>query len=160
MTVSWGYPTPIGRVNFAEDYTGVLILRRANFPVDKGSVPTDTQDPAMCSVIGSGTVVFDNTSLATSFTDDSSDPCGAPTNDTTWFYKVFLRDQKNYYATQPISQGSVFTEEISGNSERNSRESTEFGLDRSNVFDHAGSAVAFPRFHRDGGLADEFVVWH
>src|SRR3984885_11009205 len=114
VTVSWAYPAPIGRVNFAENYTGVLILRRANFPVDKGSVPTDTQDPAMCSVIGSGTVVFDNTSLATSFTDDTSDPCGAPTNDTTWFYKVFLRDQKNYYSTQPISQGSVFTEEISG----------------------------------------------
>ena len=113
VTVSWGYPAPIGRVNFAENYTGVLILRRANFPVDKGSVPTDTQDPAMCSVVGSGTVVFDNTSLATSFTDDSSDPCGAPTNDTTWFYKIFLRDQKNYYSTQPISQGSVFTEEIS-----------------------------------------------
>jgi PQQ-like domain len=114
VTVSWAYPAPIGRVNFAENYNGVLILRRANFPVDKGSVPTDTQDPAMCSVIGSGTVVFDNTSLATSFTDDSSDPCGAPTNDTTWFYKVFLRDQKNYYSTQPITNGSVFTEEISG----------------------------------------------
>jgi hypothetical protein len=113
VTVSWGYPTPIGTVNPGESYSGVLILRRANFPVDKGSVPTDTQDPAMCSIVGSGTVVFDNTSLATTFTDDSSDPCGAPTNDTTWFYKVFLRDQKNYYATQPISQGSVYTEEIS-----------------------------------------------
>ena len=113
VTVSWGYPVPIGRVNFAEDYTGVLILRRANFPVDKASVPTDTTDPAMCSVVGSGTVVFDNTSLATSFTDNSSDPCGAPTNDTTWFYKVFLRDQKNYYATQPIANGSVYTAEIS-----------------------------------------------
>jgi hypothetical protein len=67
----------------------------------------------MCSVIGTGTVVFDNTSLATSFTDNSSDPCGAPANDTTWFYKVFLRDQKNYYSTQPITNGSVFTEEIS-----------------------------------------------
>ncbi len=113
VTVSWAYPTPIGTVNPGENYNGVLILRRANFPVDKGSVPTDTQDPAMCSVIGTGTVVFDNTSLATSFTDDSTDPCGVPTNDTTWFYKVFLRDQKNYYATQPITQGSVFTEEIS-----------------------------------------------
>src|SRR5580700_4586302 len=114
VTVSWSYPALIGTVNAGENYNGVLILRRANFPVDKGSVPTDTQDPAMCSVIGSGTVVFDNTSLATSFTDDSSDPCGAPTNDTTWFYKVFLRDQKNYYSTQPITNGSVFTEEISG----------------------------------------------
>jgi hypothetical protein len=113
VTVSWGYPTLIGTVNAGENYNGVLILRRANFPVDKGSVPTDTQDPAMCSVIGSGTVVFDNTSLATSFTDNSSDPCGAPTNGTTWFYKVFLRDQKNYYSTQPITNGSVFTEEIS-----------------------------------------------
>jgi hypothetical protein len=113
VTVSWGYPTPIGTVNAGENYNGVLILRRANFPVDKGSVPTDTQDPTMCSVIGTGTVVFDNTSLATSFRDDSTDPCGAPTNDTTWFYKVFLRDQKNYYSTQPITNGSVFTEEIS-----------------------------------------------
>jgi hypothetical protein len=113
VTVTWAYPTLIGTVNTGENYNGVLILRRANFPVDKGSVPTDTQDPAMCSVIGTGTVVFDNTSLATSFTDNSSDPCGAPANDTTWFYKVFLRDQKNYYSTQPITNGSVFTEEIS-----------------------------------------------
>jgi hypothetical protein len=113
ITVSWGYPTPIGTVNTGENYTGVLILRRANFPVDKSSVPTDTQDPAMCSVVGTGTVVFDNSSNATSFTDNSTDPCGGPTNDTTWFYKVFLRDQKNYYATQPITNGSVFTQEIS-----------------------------------------------
>jgi hypothetical protein len=113
VTVSWGYPTPIGTVNSGENYSGVLILRRANFPVDKSSVPTDTQDPAMCSIVGTGTVVFDNSSNATSFTDNSSDPCGGPTNDTTWFYKVFLRDQKNYYATQPITNGSVYTTEIS-----------------------------------------------
>jgi putative pyrroloquinoline-quinone binding quinoprotein len=113
VTVTWGYPTAIGRVNAGEAYNGVLILRRANFPVDKGSVPTDTQDPAMCATVGSGTVVFDNKTNATSFTDDGTDPCGAPTNDTTWFYKVFLRDQKNYYATQPIANGSVYTAEIS-----------------------------------------------
>ncbi|MGH9747008.1 MAG: DNRLRE domain-containing protein, partial [Candidatus Acidiferrales bacterium] len=113
VTVSWGYPTAIGRVNAGEAYNGVLILRRANFPVDKSSVPTDTQDPAMCSIVGTGTVVFDNTANATSFTDDGTDACGAPTNDTTWFYKVFLRDQKNYYATQPIANGSVYTAEIS-----------------------------------------------
>ncbi len=113
VTVSWGYPTPIGTVNAGENYSGVLILRRANFPVDKASAPTDKQDPAMCATVGSGQVVFDNSSNATSFTDNSSDPCGAPTNDTTWFYKVFLRDQKNYYATQPITNGSVYTAEIS-----------------------------------------------
>jgi hypothetical protein len=113
VAVSWGYPSPIGTVNAGENYTGVLILRRANLPVDKASAPTDKQDPAMCATLGSGQVVFDNSSNATSFTDNSSDPCGAPTNDTTWFYKVFLRDQKNYYATQPITNGSVYTAEIS-----------------------------------------------
>ena len=113
VTVSWGYPAAIGRVNAGEAYTGVLILRRANFPVDKSSVPPDTTDPAMCSIVGTGQVVFDNSALATSFTDNASDPCGAPTDDTTWFYKVFLRDAKNYYATQPITNGSVFTAEIS-----------------------------------------------
>jgi len=113
VNVSWAYPTPIGTVNAGEPYAGVLILRRANFPVDKGSVPTDTVDPAMCAVIGSGTVVFDNSSNATSFTDDATDTCGAPANGTTWFYKVFLRDKLNYYATQPIVNGSTFTEEIS-----------------------------------------------
>ncbi len=113
VTVSWSYPTPIGTVNAGENYTGVLILRRAGFPVDKASAPTDTQNPALCAVLGSGTVVFNNSSNATSFTDNSSDSCGAPTNDTTWFYKVFLRDQKNYYAAQPIANGSVYTAEIS-----------------------------------------------
>jgi hypothetical protein len=113
VTVTWGYPTPIGTVNAGENYNGVLILRRANLPVDKSSVPPDTTDPAMCATVGTGKVVFDNMLSATSFTDDSSDPCGAPTNDTTWFYKVFLRDQKNYYATQPIVNGSVYTAEIS-----------------------------------------------
>jgi hypothetical protein len=113
VNVSWAYPTPIGTVNAGEPYVGVLILRRANFPVDKGSVPTDTVDPAMCATIGSGKVVFDNSTNATSFTDDGTDPCGAPANGTTWFYKVFLRDKLNYYATQPIVNGSTFTEEIS-----------------------------------------------
>jgi len=113
VTVSWAYPTPIGAVNAGEPYVGVLILRRANFPVDKGSVPTDTVDPAMCSVIGTGTVVFDNSTNVTSFTDDGTDTCGGPANGTTWFYKVFLRDKLNYYATQPIVNGSTFTEEIS-----------------------------------------------
>ena len=113
VTVSWGYPAAIGRVNAGEAYAGVLILRRANFPVDKSSVPPDTTDPAMCSIVGTGQVVFDNSALATSFTDNASDPCGAPTDDTTWFYKVFLRDAKNDDATQPITNGSVFTAEIS-----------------------------------------------
>jgi putative pyrroloquinoline-quinone binding quinoprotein len=113
VTVSWAYPSPIGTVNPGEPYVGVLILRRANFPVDKASVPTDTTDPAMCSTVGSGIVVFDNSTNATSFTDDNTDPCGAPANGTTWFYKVFLRDNLNYYASQPIANGSVFTEELS-----------------------------------------------
>ncbi|MGB0034719.1 MAG: PQQ-binding-like beta-propeller repeat protein, partial [Candidatus Acidiferrales bacterium] len=98
--------------NPGEHYTGVLILRRANLPVDKGSVPTDTTSPALCSTVGTGIVVFNNTAGATSFTDNSTDTCGAPANGTTYFYKVFLRDNLNYYSTQPIANGSTFTEEI------------------------------------------------
>jgi hypothetical protein len=113
ITVSWSYPAPIGVENPGEPYTGVLILRRANLPVDKGSVPTDTVTPALCAVIGTGTVVFNNSTNATSFTDDNTDPCGGPANGTTYFYKVFLRDQANYYASQPIGNGSTFTAEIS-----------------------------------------------
>jgi hypothetical protein len=113
VKISWAYPAAIGAVNPGEPYVGVLILRRANLPVDKGSVPTDTVDPAMCATIGTGTVVFDNSSNASSFTDDGTDTCGAPANGTNWFYKVFLRDKLNYYATQPITNGSTFTEEVS-----------------------------------------------
>lgn len=118
VTLNWTYPTPIGTVNAGEAYAGVLILRRASVPVDKGSNPTDTQDPLTgqtgCVMLGNGQVVFDNTSLATSFTDNAAnDPCGAPANGTTYFYKVFARDAKNYYSSQPITNGSTFTEEIS-----------------------------------------------
>lgn len=113
ITLTWGYPTPIGTVNPGEAYVGVLILRRANLPVDKGSVPTDTQNPALCATVGTGTVVFNNSANATTFVDDNTDPCGGPANGTTYFYKVFLRDQANYYSSQPIGNGSVFTPEIS-----------------------------------------------
>ncbi|MGA2900719.1 MAG: PQQ-binding-like beta-propeller repeat protein, partial [Candidatus Acidiferrales bacterium] len=50
------------------------------------------------------------------FTDNST-TCttgiGGPHNAITYFYKVFLRDNLNYYSSQPISNGSTFAEEIS-----------------------------------------------
>jgi hypothetical protein len=114
VTLNWAIPSLIGTPTTAgEHYTGTLILRRANLPVDKGSVPTDTKDPGLCATVGSGKVVFDDTSGATSFTDNSSDTCGAPANGTMYFYKVFLRDNLNFYSAQPIANGSTFTEEIS-----------------------------------------------
>jgi PQQ-like domain len=118
VTLNWTFPTPIGTVMSGEPYAGVVILRRANLPVDKGSNPTDTVDPlsghaaGSCVTVGNGQVVFDDSSGATSFTDNSSDPCGAPANGTAYFYKVFCRDAKNYYSSQPVANGSTFTEEI------------------------------------------------
>ena len=114
----------------------------------------------MCAMVGSGQVVFDNSSNATSFTDNSSDPCGAPTNDTTWFYKVFLRDQKNYYATQPIANGSVYTAEISANAERYLRRPAEFKMDCCNIFDHSRGTFTVSGLNRNGGIADESLLWH
>jgi hypothetical protein len=113
ITLNWQIPALIGTPVGTESYTGVLILRRASSPVDKGSVPTDGTSPALCSTVGTGTVVFNDTSGQTTFTDNSSDTCGAPANGTTYFYKVFLRDSSNFYSSQPITDGSTFTEEIS-----------------------------------------------
>ena len=98
----------------AETYTGVVILRRTGSPVDKASFPTDKVDPALCSTLGTGVVVFNDSTGKTSFTDNATnDTCGAPANGTTYFYKVFLRDSSNYYSYQPITNGSTYTEEIS-----------------------------------------------
>jgi hypothetical protein len=116
VTLSWTIPSPIGTPKSGESYVGVLILRRSSLPVDKSSVPTDTADPGLCAAVGTATVVFDDTSGKTSFTDNlANDSCsiGPPHNGLTYFYKVFLRDNLNYYSSQPISNGSTFTEEIS-----------------------------------------------
>jgi hypothetical protein len=113
VTLNWNIPALIGTPVGTESYTGVLILRRTGSPVDKTSVPTDTKVPAMCSTVGTGTVVFEDSSGKTSFADNASDSCGAPANGTTYFYKVFLHDSSNYYSSQDIANGSTFTEEIS-----------------------------------------------
>jgi len=119
VTLNWNIPALIGTPVGTEKYTGVLILRRTSSPVDKTSVPTDTTSPALCSTVGTGTVVFSDSTGKTTFTDNATtdtcaSPGGAPVNGTTYFYKVFLRDSSNYYSAQDqITNGSTFTEEIS-----------------------------------------------
>jgi hypothetical protein len=119
ITLNWTIPALIGSPVGTEKYTGVLILRRTGSPVDKTSVPTDTTSPAPCSTVGTGTVVFSDTTGKTTFTDNATNdacaaPGGAPVNGTTYFYKVFLRDSSNYYSAQDqITNGSTYTEEIS-----------------------------------------------
>jgi len=119
VTLGWTIPALIGTPVGAEKYTGVLILRRTGSPVDKTSVPPDTTSPALCSTVGTGTVVFSDTTGKTTFTDNAiTDTCaapgGAPANGTTYFYKVFLRDSSNYYSAQDqVTNGSTYTEEIS-----------------------------------------------
>jgi hypothetical protein len=116
VTLNWNIPALIGTAFNGESYTGVLILRRTSSPVDKTSIPTDTTDPGLCSTVGTGVVVFDDATGKTSFTDNASDTCanaGQPANGTTYFYKVFLRDNSNYYSAQDITNGSTFVEEIS-----------------------------------------------
>ena len=118
VTLNWTIPALIGTAVGAETYTGVVILRRASSPVDKNSFPTDTVVPALCSTLGTGTVVFVDATGKTSFTDNAANdtcaaPGGAPANGTTYFYKVFLRDSSNFYSYQPIGSGSTYTQEIS-----------------------------------------------
>jgi hypothetical protein len=118
VTLNWTIPALIGTAYMGETYTGVVILRRTGSPVDKNSFPTDTVVPALCSTLGTGTVVFVDATKQTSFTDNATNdtcasPGGAPVNGTTYFYKVFLRDSSNYYSYQPIGSGSTYTTEIS-----------------------------------------------
>jgi len=113
VTLNWNIPSLIGTAFNGETYTGVIILRRTSSPVDKTSYPTDTQVPTLCATVGTGTVVFEDSTGKTTFTDNASDTCGAPANGTTYFYKVFLHDSSNYYSDQDISNGSTYTEEIS-----------------------------------------------
>jgi len=118
VKLSWTIPALIGTAVPGESYTGVVILRRTGSPVDKASFPTDTVVPALCSTLGTGTVVFVDATSQTSFTDNAATdmcaaPGGAPVNGTTYFYKVFLRDSSNYYSYEPIAQGSTYTQEIS-----------------------------------------------
>jgi len=118
VTLSWSIPALIGTAVAGESYTGVVILRRSGSPVDKNSFPADTVVPALCSTLGTGTVVFVDATGKTSFTDNATNdtcaaPGGAPVNGTTYFYKVFLHDSANYYSYQPIGSGSTYTQEIS-----------------------------------------------
>jgi outer membrane protein assembly factor BamB len=119
ITLNWVYPNPISGGTILENYSGVVILRRAAVPVDKGSYPADGTNPntlGLCSTVGNGTVVFVGTTANTSFTD--SNVCGGLTNGTMYYYKVFTYDTANNYSTSPAGLGSpndgasTFTAEI------------------------------------------------
>ena len=101
VTLTWTNPTPLTGSTVLEAYAGVLILRRQDQPVDPTSVPLDgtTYSTASCTTLGTAQIVFVNTSSATTFTDNSSDTCGAPANGHTWFYKVFTQDTSKNYST-------------------------------------------------------------
>ncbi|HUO35622.1 MAG TPA: DNRLRE domain-containing protein [Candidatus Acidoferrum sp.] len=113
ITLNWTNPTPLTGATVLEPYQGTLILRRATAPVDKNSYPTDGNNPAMCSTLGNGTVVFNNMTNANTFTDSGA--CGGLTNGTTYFYKVFVRDSANNYSTQSANgtTSSAYTAEVS-----------------------------------------------
>ena len=105
VTLNWSYPAAIGTV--INKTTGVLILRSSSgVPVNKGTVPTDGTAYAPCDTINGFDVVFNSTNLATTFTDSSSDTCGAPANGTTYYYKVFTQDSAlNYSASGSSADG-------------------------------------------------------
>jgi PQQ-like domain len=114
LTVNWTYPAALGAV--VRPTTGVLVLRRQNFPVDKASWPGDGTSPAVCSVVGTGKVVFKTAALATTFTDNFTCPGDPPPNNSTWFYKVFIHDSVNNYTvngTSAANGASTYTMEIS-----------------------------------------------
>lgn len=115
VTLNWAFPAAITGGTVIDPTKGVLILRSAQVPVTPASVPTDGTTPALCTTIGNGTVVFNNTAMATTFTDNSSDNCGTPNNDNAYYYKVFTQDSVHNYSTSGTSAhgGAVAVPEIS-----------------------------------------------
>jgi len=102
VALSWAYPTPIAGGTILEPYAGVVILRSTGVPVDKSVAPTDgVAPPALCTVVGSATVVYAGTTANTTFTDNSSDSCGGPANGTMYYYKVFTYDTADNYSSNP-----------------------------------------------------------
>lgn len=114
VKLTWTNPTPITGATVLQPYQGTIILRRTNVPVDKNSVPADGSDPGLCATVGSGVVVFDDKTSASSFTDNGV--CGALANGDTYFYKVFERDNANNYSSQYSTatgvSSSAYTAEI------------------------------------------------
>jgi len=115
VSLKWTNPTPITGATVLEPYQGTLILRRTSVPVDKNSYPADGSDPGLCATVGSGVVVFDDKTNANTFTDNGV--CAALANGSTYFYKVFVRDNANNYSTQYSTttgiMSSAYTAEIS-----------------------------------------------
>jgi hypothetical protein len=96
VTLNWSYPTAIGTVTTPTK--GVVIVRAIGSPVPDTVFPADGTSPAVCSTIGAGNVVvFNSNALATTFTDSGG--CGALTNDSSTFYKVFAFDQSGAVST-------------------------------------------------------------
>jgi outer membrane protein assembly factor BamB len=91
-TLTWSYPTDVAGGTVLSPRNGVLILRQEGSPIGQTAVPTDGVVPAPCSLIGGALVVFVDNTLATSFIDDITDPCGDPLNGITYYYQVFTRD--------------------------------------------------------------------
>jgi hypothetical protein len=105
VSLTWTNPTPLAGSTVLEPYAGVVILRRAGAPVDKGAVPTDAQARNVCDTVGSGTVVFVGTATDTGFTDSGT--CSALTNGTQYFYKVFVKDSANHYSSNGADSTST-----------------------------------------------------
>ena len=109
ITLSWSYPAPLGTVLPGTATVGVLILRKAGSPILQTAVPADGTAPALCSLIGDGTVVFLSSltapNLETSFVDSAA--CGGLTNGTTYYYKVFTRDGASGYSASGASSSFV-----------------------------------------------------
>jgi len=84
------------------DYNGTLIIRRA------GSAPTSTPTDGTVYTAGSSTladgslVVFNNTALATSFTDTGL------TDGTTYYYQAFSRDGGNLYSFASATVSAIW----------------------------------------------------
>lgn len=93
VVLNWTLPTP------GADYNGTLIVRKAgsDFTSNASTNPIDGTAYVAGNPLGDGTVISNNTTSATTFTDT-----GCP-NGTTCYYRIFARDSAVNYSASTTS---------------------------------------------------------
>jgi hypothetical protein len=87
VTLNWTYPSQIANSTIVNATSGAVILRMAGQPVPDSALLQDgTVLPALCSDVNSSGAIVVGITTGTAFTDPGT--CTAPSNGTTYFYKV------------------------------------------------------------------------
>ncbi|HEY2461608.1 MAG TPA: PQQ-binding-like beta-propeller repeat protein [Candidatus Acidoferrum sp.] len=112
VILNWTYPAQVAGSTIVSATKGVLILRQTS-QILASAVPTDgtafTRTAGCANTIGGATVVFNSTTLPTTFNDSATgdNPTCPPVNGTQYFYKVYVQDAALAYSANAATSNYV-----------------------------------------------------